>query len=249
MCNSKALKGCSVAKMRKVALLLGWSVAEMLQPIPAHAVLGSEMLPLLQLVSGQIEELGYLASQLSIAEAQLQTLTELNHGINQVVHQIESIEAVVERSKGLDPTAVRSLSQLNSLVSRARDVQATVSEMILIRAQITDQAIAQSSSQADTAYKMGQEMTLSGAKLADESRSASPGRAAQISASAASAQMLSQGVELQTLSQMVQLQALSLDYQRAQSEEPQTLRRGQQKTFEESLKKERSRSHQRGNSG
>ena len=203
----------------------------------AQGFFGSEMLPLMQLVSGQIEELAYLSSQLSVAEAQMQTLTELNTGINRVIHQIESIEAIVERSRGLDPTAVRSLSQLNSLVSRARGVQASVSELIVLRSEISDQAISQSAVQSDTAYRMGQEMTLSGAKLAEESREASPGRAAQISASASSAQMLAQGVQLQTLSQLVQLQALSLDYQRAQSQEPLQVQETQKKFFEESLRK------------
>jgi hypothetical protein len=213
----------------------------------AFAFLGSEMLPLMQLVSGQIEELAYLSSQLSVAEAQMQTLTELNSGINRVIHQIESIEAIVERSRGLDPTAVRSLSQLNQLVSRAKDLQSSVSELIMIRSEIAEQAIAQSAAQSDTAYRMGQEMTLTGAKLADESKTASPGRAAQISASASSAQMLAQGVELQTLSQMVQLQALSLDYQRAQSEEPLQVKATQQKSFEESLRKgQRSGSRSKG---
>jgi hypothetical protein len=51
-----------------------------------------------------------------------------------------------------------------------------------------------------------------------QSRTASPGRAAQITASAESSQMLSQGVMLQTMAQMTQLQAMNLELQKSEIE-------------------------------
>ena len=99
------------------------------------------------------------------------------------------------------------------------------------KVQITDAAIAQSAVQSETSYLMGQEMVATGSVLSDESRTASPGRAAQISAAASSAQMLSQGVALQTLAHIVQLTALSVDLQKSRLEQEQGQKTQQNEYF------------------
>ena len=197
--------------------ILSGLVLASVSPRAAHAFLGSEMVPLLQLVAGQVKELEALTQQLGATQEQTHLLYEVNSGVDRVVNQIQSMEAIIERSQGMNPTAVRSLAELNDLLRRAKATQADLSAMMEVRSEVAEQAIAQSASQSDTAYRMGQEMVASGSKLAQESQTASPGRAAQISASAQSAQMLSQGIELQTLAQIAQLQALQLDFQKSQA--------------------------------
>jgi hypothetical protein len=214
----------------------------MLTARPAHGVLGGEMLPLLQLVSGQVREIEALTEQLGATREQTSLLFELNQGVERVVSQIQSMEAIIERSQGLNPSAVQSLSQLNDLMRRARTTQADLAALLAIRNEMADQAITQSALQSDTAYRMGQEMVASGSDLARESQTASPGRAAQISASAQSAQMLSQGVELQTLAQIAQLQALQLDFQKAQASQLASESDQRQKAFQSTLKHQSRRS-------
>lgn len=208
----------------------------LLLPIRAYPFFGTEIGPLLQLVSGQIQQIQQLADQVGVAKEQQELLLQLNEGIGQVVDQIQTLQTIVERAKGLDPREVRTLSDLNDLLARAKQTQAMLAEMQAARVNLANQAITQSALQSDTAYRMGQEMVGVGSRLAQESETASPGRAHQITAAASSAQMLSQGVELQTLSQMVQLQALSLEFQKAEAErelQGEQLRRSQ---FQQGLK-------------
>jgi hypothetical protein len=217
-------------------ILSGVMTSAMLITRIAQAAFGTEMLPLLQLVSGQVREIEALTQQLGATREQTSLLFELNQGVERVVSQIQSMEAIVERSQGLNPSAVQSLSQLNDLMRRARSTQADLATLIALRSDMADQAIAQSAIQSDTAYRMGQEMVASGSDLARESQTASPGRAAQITASAQSAQMLSQGVELQTLAQIAQLQALQLDFQKAQASQLVSESDQRQQAFQSALK-------------
>lgn len=182
------------------------------------AFLGTELGPLLQLVSGQVAEIERLTETVGLAKDQAQYLRELNEGVEQTVFQIESIQSIIDRAQGMDPTAVRSVSDLNDLLSRAKQSKMQIEELLEAKVLIANQAIKSSAVQSDTSYRMGQEMVSTGAHLAHESKSASPGRAAQISAASGSAQMLAQGVELQTLAQIVQLQALTLEFQKTQVE-------------------------------
>lgn len=207
-----------------------------LVPVNGYSFFGTEIAPLLQLVSGQVQQIKQLADQVGVAKEQQELLIRLNEGIGQVVDQIQTLQTIVERAKGLDPREVKSLSDLNDLLARAKQTQAMLLEMQAARVNLANQAIAQGSLQSDTAYKMGQEMVGVGSRLAVESETASPGRAHQITAAASSAQMLSQGVQLQTLSQLVQLQALSLEFQKAEAEKElqgEQLRRNQ---FQRGLK-------------
>jgi hypothetical protein len=216
-----------------VALLL-------LLTTPAGAFIG-EIGPLLQLVSGQVTEIQRLTEQVGIAKDQQQTLLKLNEGINQAVSQIRSMETLIERAQGLDPRSVRSLADLNDLLYRANQVRLQINELLRLRISFANQAIESSALQTDTAYRMGQEMMLVGSSLARESESASPGRAAQITAASNSAQMLAQGVELQTLAQLVQLQALNLEFQKTQIERDLENDRMRKQLYERQLGAKRER--------
>ena len=207
----------SKAPSRLIACCASFSLASFIfYPVKANAFISSDLVPLLQLVSGQVREIEYLTEQLGATKEQTSLLFELNKDVNQVVSQIRSIEAIIERSQGLNPDAVRSLAELNDLLRRVRVSQQDLETLSSLRGNLAEQALAQSALQSETAYRMGQEMVVTGSELAHESTNASPGRAAQIAASAQSAQMLSQGIELQTLAQIAQLQALQLDFQKAQ---------------------------------
>lgn len=190
-------------------------VAGILLSVPAHAFF-ADVGPLLQLVSGQIQEIDRLSKSVGIAEDNQKLLLELNEGINKTVQQIQTLEAIIDRAQETDARQVQSLADLNNLLQHAQGTRAQIEDLLGVKVAIADQAIAESALQSDTSNKMGQEMVNVGSGLARESRQASPGRAAQISAAADSAQMLSQGVQLQTLAQMVQLQALTLEFQKSQ---------------------------------
>ena len=187
-------------------------------PQNVHAFLGTDLGPLLQLVSGQITEIERLTESVGVAKDQVKTLRDLNSGIDRTVSQIYSIQSIIERAQGVDPFAVRSLSDINDLLSRARYTKEQIEDLMATKVLLADQAITSSALQGDTAYKMGQEMVVTGSQLSAESKTASPGRASQISAASNSAQMLATGVQLQTMSQMVQLQAMSLEFQKSQVE-------------------------------
>jgi hypothetical protein len=181
----------------------------------ANAMLGTELAPLFQLVAGQVQELQKLSEHIGLAKDQQKLLQEMNQGIDKAVSQIQALETLITRAQGLEPKEVRSLADLNELIVSGRSTQSLLGDLLQLKISIAEQAIEKGALQSDTTYRMGQEMIATGSQLAQESETASPGRAAQITAASSSAQMLSQGVELQTLSQMVQLQAMQLELQRS----------------------------------
>ena len=201
----------------------------------AHGAFGLEMGPLLKLVAGQVTEIERLTQQIGIAKENQALLIELNQGIDKTVSQIQSVEQVLDRAQGLDPKAVRSVAELNSYLARTREAKRTVEELMGLRNEAASIAIQQSALQGETAYLMGQEMMATGASLAHDSRMASPGRAAQITAASSSAQMLAQGVQLQTLSQIAQLQAMQLDLMRSQMEQQRMEKQQQGEVFQKFL--------------
>lgn len=201
--------------MRRLALI---SSVLLFVPFRAQAFLGTELGPLLQLVAGQITEIEKLSESVTVVRDQARTLRELNEGVERAVTQIRNIQTILERAQGVDPSAVKSLSDLNDLLIRAKQTQEAIDDMMRTKVELADQAIASSALQGDTAYRMGQEMVVTGSQLSAESQAASPGRATQIAATANSAQMLASGVELQTLAQLVQLQAMTLEFQKGQVE-------------------------------
>jgi|GEM_PF-2065842 len=202
----------------------------------SHAsLLGEEMIPLVKLVAGQVLELERLAETVGVSKEQRDLLLQINQGIDQSTHQIDSIQTIVDRTQGLDPSSVRSLSEFNHYLEQTRALQAQTQEIVNLKLLMTDQAISQSAVQSETAYTMGQEMVGVGSQLAIESKTASPGRASQITASAQSAQMLSSGVALQTLAQIAQLQAMQLELQKVQIEKDSKNQSQRQGYFEKEL--------------
>lgn len=189
----------------------------LLTPLPARAsIFGEENIALLKLVSGQLLELERLANALEIAKKNQALLMEINKGIDRVTTQLDAIDTIIQRTQGLDPTSIKRISDITNMIYDLKSMRASVEELVIVKLMLSEKAIGQSAIQSETAYKMGQEMVGTGAALASESKAASPGRAAQISASAQSSSMISQGVMLQTLAQMSQLQAMNLELQKSQ---------------------------------
>jgi hypothetical protein len=191
----------------------------------------------MKLVAGQITEIERLTQQLGVAKENQALLIELNRGIDKTVTQIQTLETVLERAQGLEPRAVRSVSELNQYLSRAREAKRVVEDAIGLHTEAASIAIQQSSLQGETAYQMGQEMLATGSVLTRESQFASPGRASQITAASQSAQMLAQGVQLQTLAQIAQLQAMQLDLMKTQLETQQREKQLRTSYFEAQLRK------------
>ncbi len=207
----------------------------LIMSVPCYALFGEEMVPLLKLVGGQVLELEKLTQIAGMAKNQNNAIQTINDGIDRTVDQIETIQAIIERSQGVDPSSVSSIRELNDYLERVQDLKNQVDQIMMIRIKAADLAISQSSIQGDTAYRMGQEMIGTGSVLAQESKTASPGRASQISAASNSAQMMAKGVELQSMSQLIQLQAISLDLQKAQIDKEMRQRNASQKIFMSSL--------------
>lgn len=170
--------------------------------------------PLLQLVAGQVQEIEKLSDTLGLMKEQKDALMNLNAGIGRAVSQIESIQTIIQNSKNLDPRSIRSISELNEYLSRAKEAKGRVEDVLKLKILASDVAIESAAKQSQFSYTMGQEMIKVGSALALESKTASPGRAAQITAASSSAQMLSHGTLLQSLSQISQLQALMLDLEK-----------------------------------
>jgi len=210
----------------------------LLLPFKANAsIFGEENVPLYKLVLGQLMELERLAEVVGFAKDQIELLEKINEGVGRATAQINAMEAIVERAKGLDPSSIRRISDLTAQLSELKSMKADVEDLLAVKLLLSDQAVAQSAVQSETAYKMGQEMIGTGSALASDARSASPGRAAQISASAQSAGMLSQGVLLQTMAQMTQLQAMSLELQKTGMEKDLNVERARRRFLGNALKK------------
>lgn len=186
-------------------------------PISARAsIFGEENIALLKLVSGQLLELERLANALEIAKENQALLIEINKGIDRVTTQLDAVDTIIQRAQGLDPTSVKRISDITNMIYDLKSMKMSVEELVVVKLLLSEKAIGQSAVQSETAYKMGQEMIGTGSVLASEVKSASPGRAAQISASAQTSNMMSQGVMLQTMAQMTQLQAMNLELQKSQ---------------------------------
>lgn len=203
------------------------------------SLFGEETAVLIEIAANQATELSRLAENIGIAKEHRDLLIQVNEGINRTTQQIQSIEAIIKRAEGLDPTSVRNLSQLNEAIENLKLISGDTQELVAMKLELCDEAVNSASMQSDTAYKMGQEMEKVGAELAIESQTASPGRASQISASALSAQMLATGVELQTLSQISQLLALNLDLQKSQIQKEIQSERSRRVYFESALSRDK----------
>ena len=222
--------------MKKVVQALTCALLIAGAPLNVHASLfGEENIPLMKLVVGQIVELERLGQAVQIAQNQQDLLAEIHAGVDRAVQQIEAIQEILTRAQGLNPGNVRRMSDLTAMINETKELKYRAEQILTTKMQITDSAIAQSGVQAETSYLMGQEMISTGAQLANESRAASPGRAAQISAAADSAQMLSDGVALQTLAHIAQLTALGVDLQKTRLERELLQKTQQDEYFEARL--------------
>ncbi|HLE01305.1 MAG TPA: hypothetical protein VJB59_13665 [Bdellovibrionota bacterium] len=178
------------------------------------SLFGEENIALVKLVAGQITELERLSETVGVLEEQRNALIEINRGIDRAMAQIDAVEEIVNRAQGLEPSSVRDISSLNRQIEEMRLLAFRAEEVIELKLALADLSISQAAIQSDTSYRMGQEMIGTGSALAAESRTASPGRAAQITAAAESSQMLAQGVQLQGMAHLIQLQAETLDLQK-----------------------------------
>ena len=179
------------------------------------SIFGEETVVLTKMLANQLVELERLAESVGVAKERRDMLINAYRGIERVTQQIEAVQIIIQRAQGLDPSSIQRISDLTFLINEAKDLRRSTLDLLGVKLDIAEQAIAQGSLQADTTYKMGQEMVGLGAKLAQESRAASPGRASQISAAAASSQMIGQGVLLQNVAQQTQLLAMTLELQKS----------------------------------
>src|SRR3989344_3796908 len=80
----------------------------------AHASLfGEETLVLMQIVANQLTELKHLAENVGIQKNQIELLYEINEGVQKSTQQITSLQSIIDRSQGVDPTSVKNLSEIN----------------------------------------------------------------------------------------------------------------------------------------
>ncbi len=183
----------------------------------AHALFGEDVVVLLKLLESQTSELNRLSQLVGVGSDQIELIRSINRGIDETLYQIETVQTIVERAKGLEPRSVRSLAELNDLIESGQATYQLVDRLIELKAKLIDQAVVSAATQSDTSYAMGQEMIQMGSSYQSESAHSSPGRAAQITAASQSAQLMAKGVELQTQSQMIQMQAMQLDLAKTQA--------------------------------
>lgn len=220
-------------------------LALFLQTIPAHALFGEDVAVLLKLVAGQITEINTLAKILTSSESNLEALKQLNEGIEATVSHLNSLDSLLERVQGLDPSSIKSLSELNSALEETKSLASQTEQLLVLKIKLSDQAINQAAIQSETSYLMGQEMVQTGQNLTREATTASPGRASQISASASSQQMLAQGVQLQGMAHLIQLQAQQLDLSRSILDSQLKAKQSDQKNVAQFFEKSRSISRQK----
>ena len=217
--------------MRKLILILTILLASDCKA----SMFGEETIVLAKMLANQIIELERLADSVGLAQENRDMLAYVNEGIERTTKQIEAIDSIIGRAQGLDPNSLKNLSELTNLLNETKALQQDTSELLQLKVEMTDQAIAQGAVQAETSYLMGQEMIGLGASYAEESKSASPGRATQITAAAQSSQMMSSGVMLQNMAQQTQLIAMNLELQKSLVERDLRAQNVQREFFRESL--------------
>lgn len=201
------------------------------------SIFGEENIALMKLVFGQISELEKLTEAIGVAKENRDLLIEINEGINKVTNQLDAIDEIVRRSARLDPTSIRKISDLTNLINDAKTLSRDADALVSAKLMLTNEAILTSGLQSETAYSVGQEMIKAGSEYSAESRTASPGRAAQISAAASAAQMMATGTLLQTMSQMTQLQAIDLEFKKSEVERTRSSESERRKAAAEFLKR------------
>lgn len=205
---------------------------------PAEAsIFGEENIALMKLVMGQITELEKLSEAVGIAKENRNLLLEINEGINRVTDQLDAIDEIVRRAGRLNPSAIGKISDITNLINDAKSISRDLDSLIAAKLLLADEAIVSSGLQSETAYAVGHEMIKSGSRFSSEARTASPGRAAQISAAASSAQMMATGTLLQTISQLTQLQAIDLEFKKSEMQRLNRNERERRKAASEFLQR------------
>lgn len=202
--------------MQKLLILV---LFMMLPGISKASIFGEETVVLVKMLANQLIELERLAENVGLSRERRDMLEYLNRGVEQATQQIAAIDSVINRAQGLSPGNVKRIADLNSLFERAKSVQAKIGAMEAVKLDVAESAVAQSALQADTSYKMGQELIGLGAELSREAQKASPGRATQITATTTTTQMISQGVLLQSLAQQTEILAILLELARSKRAE------------------------------
>jgi hypothetical protein len=203
------------------------------------SMFGEENVPLYKLVMGQILELEKLAEALNIAKEDRAFLLEINDGINRVTSQLESIEEIVKRAEKLDPKSIRRISDITNLINDAKSLDRDINALLQAELLLTESAVRASSLQSETAYSVGKELIVTGSSLSREARTASPGRAAQISAAAGTSQMLAMGTLLQTISHLTEIETISLELKKSELQQNLRIEQDRKKSTLEFLKRGR----------
>ena len=199
--------------------------------LAAHAsIFGEENLALGKMVLGQMEEIRQLTDAVGVARDQMKTLQALNDGIERAVRTIETVNDIERRARGLNPKIGR-ISDLTNLIYELRALKRDVDDVMEARLLLADQTIKEAALQSETAYLMGGEMISSGSDLSREARTASPGRAAQISASANANSMMAEGVQPQTLSHIASIEAMNLELHKGELDERAAARRDERRLY------------------
>jgi hypothetical protein len=216
--------------MHKIMLVMALGLAH-----PAFALFGTENFALAKIIAGQVQEIAHLAEIVGASKDNIRALEQINSGINRVTNTINTLEEIERRAQGLDPRSARKVADLTRLIQELKRLRDDARGVMAIKIALTDETISQASVQSETAYLMGQEMIKVGGSLSQEAHSASPGRAAQITASANSNTMLSEGVQLQTLAHIAQLQTMSLELQKSQMERELQASNERERLYQERL--------------
>ncbi|MCM0604478.1 MAG: hypothetical protein KA715_00135 [Xanthomonadaceae bacterium] len=177
----------------------------------SFAFFGAEEIQLAQMITNQLTELKTLTELVGVSSQQTQVLLEINSGVEKTIQTLRTLESLVKRAEGVSTKPIQNLSELNSAISEAKMIKEELITILNLKLSLIDQSVAEAAIQSDTSNRMGQEMIKLGNYYSGEVQSASPGRAAQLSAANLTHHTLSLGVMMQTLAQIAQIQAMQLD--------------------------------------
>ena len=175
------------------------------------AFFGAEEIQLAQMITNQLTELKTLTELVGVSSQQTQVLLEINSGVEQTIRTLKTLESLVKRAEGVSTKPIQNLSELNSAITEAKMIKEELITILNLKLSLIDQSVEEAAIQSDTSNRMGQEMIKLGNYYSNEVQSASPGRAAQLSAANLTHHTLSLGVMMQTLAQIAQIQAMQLD--------------------------------------
>ena len=140
------------------------------------SIFGEETVVLLEVVANQLTELNRLAENVGIAKNQIELLKQINEGVERATYQIQSIQSILDRSQGVDPSSIRSLSDINQAIEDMKSVSSDIQELLVVKLFLCNQAIEEADLQSDTAYKMGQELAQTRSTTCGGVKNCKPGQ-------------------------------------------------------------------------